>query len=175
MGNNNEYDPYAKHDSADVTEPFIPVYAGFWIRFIAYIIDGFVLGIASMIIMIPLFIVMILTLPMDSSSRYGSDSGFGTTFCCIYCLTIIVSLVGQWLYFAWFESSKYMGTPGKILLGLAVTDENGERISFRKATLRYVSKLFTNVFFGIGYIVIAFSSKKQGLYDLIAHTLVIKK
>jgi uncharacterized RDD family membrane protein YckC len=174
MGN-NEYDPYAKHDRADVTEPFIPVYAGFWIRFIAYIIDAFVMGIGIMIIMVPLVVVMVLALPINSGSRYGSDSGFGTIFCCVYCLSIIVSLAGQWLYFAWFESSKYMGTPGKILMGLAVTDENGDRISFRKATLRYVSKLFTNVIFCIGYIVIAFTSKKQGLYDMIADTYVIKK
>jgi uncharacterized RDD family membrane protein YckC len=172
---NNEYDPYAKHDSADVTEPFIPAYAGFWVRFIAYLIDGFVLGIATMVVMIPLFFVMILAVPIDSGSSDSSNAGFGAAFCCIYCLTMIVTLVGTWLYFAWFESSKYMGTPGKILLGLAVTDENGNRISLRKATLRYVSKLLTNVVFWIGFIAIAFSSKKQGLYDMIAHTYVIKK
>jgi uncharacterized RDD family membrane protein YckC len=174
MGN-NEYDPYAKHDNVNDAEPFIPEYAGFWIRFIAYIIDGFVLGIVSMIIMIPLFFVMFLALP-SGSSRYGDyDSGAMSAFCCVYCLTIIASIVITWLYYAWFESSKYMGTPGKILLGLAVTDENGDRISFGKATLRYVSKVITGMFFLIGYIAIAFSSKKQGLYDMIARTIVIKK
>ena len=52
---------------------------------------------------------------------------------------------------------------------------NGDRISFGKATLRYFARMLTNMFFYIGYIVIAFSSKKQGLYDMIASTIVVKK
>ncbi len=174
MADNFSYGPYASSGNADSSGQFSPEYAGFWIRLVANIIDSFVIGALSMIIVIPAIIVMILIASMMDSSGNNS-SGAGAIICCLYCLILILVIVGQWLYFAWFESSKYMATPGKMLLGLIVTDMDGNRLTFSKATLRLIAKILTNAIFYLGYICIAFSSKKQGLYDMIAGTLVVKK
>lgn len=174
MEDSFHYEPYASSGDSESSGQLPPDYAGFWLRLVANIIDSLVLGAIAMIIIVPLIVVMVLIMGAMGSSDDASAAA-GTIFCCLYCLIMIFALVGQWLYFAWFESSKYMATPGKMLLGLIVTDMNGERLSFSKATLRYVAKILTNIVFYLGYIAIAFSSKKQGLYDMIAGTLVIKK
>jgi uncharacterized RDD family membrane protein YckC len=73
------------------------------------------------------------------------------------------------------ESSKYQGTLGKLMLGLKVTDEEGNRIGFWTAFGRLLSKTFLSGILFIGYIMVAFTKKKQGLHDLIVSTVVIKK
>ena len=176
MSNNDYYDPYARTEYRGVSGPVDVQYAGFWIRLVAFFIDSLIIGAVEFIIMIPMiFIMVFLAVLADPSSSDSASAGLGLSFCCIILLAAIVTFVAQWLYFAWFESSKYMATPGKILLGLVVTDGNGGRISFGKATLRYFAKMLTNMIVYIGSIVIAFSSKKQGLYDIIADTYVVKK
>ena len=79
------------------------------------------------------------------------------------------------VYNAWFESSKYQGTPGKILLKLKVVDEQGNRIGFVTAALRYILKTVFANFFYIGFIVILLNDKKQGLYDLLLKTCVVQE
>lgn len=85
------------------------------------------------------------------------------------------SIVIDMIYFAGFESSKKQATPGKQSLGIKVTDLEGNRISFGKAFFRYVLKLTTELFFGVGYLAIVFSEKKQGLYDMAVGTVVVYK
>ena len=77
-------------------------------------------------------------------------------------------------YFAGMESSKYQATFGKIVMGIRVTDKNNDAISFGKALLRNLSKYFSALILGIGYIMIIFDDKKQGLHDKIADTVVLK-
>jgi len=60
-------------------------------------------------------------------------------------------------------------------LGIIVTDINGEKISFKKASARYLLKFLSASILFIGFIIAAFTSKKQALHDIIAETLVIKK
>ena len=81
----------------------------------------------------------------------------------------------NWIYYAGMESSANQGTLGKMAVGIKVTDLNGERISFARATGRYFSKIISALIIAIGFIMVAFTSKKQGLHDMIAETLVIKK
>ena len=81
----------------------------------------------------------------------------------------------QWLYFALMESSKNQATLGKMALGLRVTDLNGNRISFGKATGRYFGKILSSMTLLIGYIMAAFTAKKQALHDFVAGTLVLSK
>ncbi len=80
----------------------------------------------------------------------------------------------RYIYNAIMESSKYQATFGKIVLGIKVVGGNGERLSFSRAMLRNVSKLISGLLFGIGYIMIVFDSKKQGLHDKIADTYVVR-
>ena len=64
---------------------------------------------------------------------------------------------------------------GKKALGIIVTDISGQRISFGRATGRYFAKQLSTIILLIGYIMAAFTEKKQALHDMMAGTLVIKK
>jgi len=87
----------------------------------------------------------------------------------------ILLLLVDWLYFAGSECSSAQATPGKKALGLMVTNLDRERISFGRATARYFSKILSELTLYIGYVMIGFTAKKQGLHDMIAGTLVFKK
>lgn len=89
-------------------------------------------------------------------------------------LIVVAALVGQWLYFALFESSKWQATPGKKVLNLRVVDPEGERISFGRATARYFSKAFLSWILLAGYIMAGLHDKKKALHDVIAGTFVLR-
>jgi uncharacterized RDD family membrane protein YckC len=86
-----------------------------------------------------------------------------------------VILILDWLYFALMESSSKRATLGKMALGIIVTDLEGKRISFGRATGRFFSKILSGIIIYIGFIMVPFTDKKQGLHDMIAGTLVIAK
>jgi uncharacterized RDD family membrane protein YckC len=90
-------------------------------------------------------------------------------------VTFILLLFGSWLYEAFMESSSYQATVGKMIFGMKVTDLNGNRISFERATGRHFAKWLSGVILGIGYIMVAFTERKQGLHDILAGTLVPRK
>ena len=131
--------------------PEQPRYAGFWIRLLAYILDAIVLGAITF----PLIRVLSTMGIGDSSSN-------------------ILSIAISWMYFAVFESSEWMASPGKKVLGLIVTDEQGKKISIGRATRRYFAKIVSGLILGIGFIMVAFTARKQGLHDKIFHTLVMR-
>jgi uncharacterized RDD family membrane protein YckC len=85
-----------------------------------------------------------------------------------------ISFLISWMYFALCESSSWQGTVGKKVLGLRVTDLNGQPITFAKATGRHFGKIISALILGIGFIMIAFTDQKQGLHDTMAGTLVLK-
>lgn len=84
----------------------------------------------------------------------------------------IVILVGYWLYFAAMESSPLEATVGKITLRLRVTDLNGGRISFGRASARHFSKI---VSLGtlLGFLAAIFTKRRQALHDVLAKTVVV--
>lgn len=87
---------------------------------------------------------------------------------------IVLNIVGIWLYFALQESSERQATIGKRAMNIYVTDLQGRRLSFGQATGRHFSKIISSIL-AIGYIMVAFTEKKQGLHDMIAGTLVVRK
>jgi len=87
----------------------------------------------------------------------------------------ILGIIVNWLYFALMESSSKRGTIGKLALSLRVTDTSGNRISFGRATGRYWGKIISTIIFYIGFLMIAWNSRKQGLHDIMAETLVLRK
>ncbi len=89
-------------------------------------------------------------------------------------MILVIAAIG-WLYFALMESSKNQGTLGKMALGLKVTDMDGNKISFGRATGRYFSKILSGMILMIGYIIAGFTDKKQALHDMIASCLVLRK
>lgn len=135
-------------------------YAGFWKRFLAYILDGIILYIFVSVIG---FIIGI---------TYGVAGGTAEG---ARVLSFLLSLILGWLYFGLMESSVRQATLGKQALGIIVTDLNGNRIFFGKATARYFGKFISGLILGIGYIMAGFTEKKQALHDMMAGCLVVKK
>jgi len=140
-------------------------YGGFWIRVVAYIIDAIILnvgfGIIARILGIDLFAVDPARMDAaEAMSQLGSFQG--------------IVLVGAWLYFALMESSPRGATVGKMALGLRVVDEQGQRISFLRATGRFFAKFISGLILMIGYLMVAFTDRKRGLHDIMAGTLVVK-
>jgi uncharacterized RDD family membrane protein YckC len=86
-----------------------------------------------------------------------------------------IRTVLNWLYFSLLESSSWQATLGKKALGLEVTDLAGRRISFGRATGRFFAKYISAIILMIGFLMAAFTEKKQALHDILAGTLVIRK
>jgi len=150
-------------------------YGGFWIRFVAYLIDQIVIGAAS----VPLYIAFVgpsLLRVVQQSQQNGEEPSpefiapliaKGLVFACI-------AIVGKWLYEALLTSSSWQATVGKRVLRLKVTDDFGNRISFARATGRYFAKILSEWIMFIGFIMIAFTDRKRGLHDMLCNTLVVR-
>jgi uncharacterized RDD family membrane protein YckC len=152
-------------------------YAGFWLRFVAYLIDQLVLGIPLLILFAVLIVVLGLSAALQGLHPGESpDEAFAAIGAGVIFLGIAVFVVASWLYFALCESSTWQATPGKKVLGLFVTDLEGNRIAFPHASGRFFAKLVTGLIpFAIGYIMAGFTAKKQALHDMIAGCLVLRK
>ena len=92
-----------------------------------------------------------------------------------YYISMILSFFLQWLYYAGMESSPLKATLGKWAVGAYVTDLDGGRISFAKATGRYFGKIISGLILGIGYLMAGFSNDKQALHDQMAGCFVWRK
>jgi uncharacterized RDD family membrane protein YckC len=173
--------PYAPMPPTPATRPPRPPmlrpveYAGFWRRLGASMVDGLILMLVELGILLVLGL-----LPWGVSWLLGYGGGWPWwpwswlsswwPFGWFWLLSFVVS----WLYFAGSECSSAQATPGKKALGLIVSNLDRERISFGRATARYFSKLLSELTLYIGYVMIGFTAKKQGLHDMIAGTLVFK-
>lgn len=153
-------------------------YAGFWLRFVAAIIDGLILLAVRKILFLPFGIRTGMGMGMGGIFRGGRQpqdlSALMPMLGLMFRIAIISALI-QWLYFSLMESSVWQATLGKKALGLTVTDPEGRRISFGRATGRYFAKILSTLTIGIGYLMAGFTAKKQALHDMIAGTLVLRK
>jgi uncharacterized RDD family membrane protein YckC len=147
-----------------------PVYAGFWLRFCAFFID-------YIILFVPFFILgMVIELAVPSTVNPRTGMQTPTPVGAALSLGVnLVSIVVSWLYYALQESGTHQATFGKRAVGLRVTDLDGQPIGFGQATGRYFAKILSGCILAIGYIMAAFTEKKQALHDMIASTLVVKK
>lgn len=153
-------------------------YAGFWLRFVALIIDGIIIGVAQSLIIVPLLAAVGLGFATGGDMDFSDPEqavGMVAAFSALIFGYWILAMCIQILYFTFMESSKHQATIGKMALGLVVTDINGGKLDFSKALIRNLSKIISNVIMMIGYIMAGFTEKKQALHDIIASTLVVKK
>jgi uncharacterized RDD family membrane protein YckC len=137
-------------------------YGGFWIRVLAYIIDYFIVNVATSILFVVFAVGIALAEPSDEVAG-------GATI-----LVLVATLAVDWLYHAIMESSSWQGTVGKKGLNLVVANTAGERISFGRATARYFAKILSALILLIGYFMVGWTQRKQGLHDLIVDTVVYK-
>ena len=146
-------------------------FGGFWLRFLAYVIDRIILYLISLI----LFLIGLLALKLGGIS-FGSivmtgDLPLGAgLFTAVY---VVTTLLTGMIYFTWFHGTVGQ-TPGKMLFGLRVIQISGEKMTFGVAFLRWVGYLVSGLVFLLGFIWIAFDGRKQGWHDKIAATLVIR-
>lgn len=137
-------------------------YANVGKRFLAFFIDGVIVYILNILVGIAIGLAI-----GGAAGEEGAGTAAG--------LAGAAGLIINWLYSAFQESSPKQATIGKQAMGLVVTDMNGERVSFAKATIRHFAKILSALILLIGYIMAFFTEKKQGLHDMIAGTLVLQK
>jgi uncharacterized RDD family membrane protein YckC len=131
-------------------------YAGFWMRFWAYLLDLLVIGSLNRLVIYPLF--RVLDVSTSDSSMFAAVS--------------IATAITYYLYFV-LMTKKFNQTIGKMVFGLKVTTISGESMTwstiiFREFIGRFISKVII-----VGFIIVAFLPKKQGLHDVFADTSVI--
>lgn len=138
------------------------VYASGSRRLLAWIIDRLIIG-------------AVIALVFNWDIAQYDDAWFDIHF---WSWSIGLSAMSQFIllaiYNAGMEASPYQGSIGKIALGIKVVDLNGERVSFSKSLLRNLSKSISWFIFCIGYAMIVFDEKKQGLHDKIADTYIVQ-
>ncbi len=158
-------------------------YAGFWLRFVAAIIDLIVLGIALSVFVS--FLAVARRIPLaftdlridEPPSQVVAAFGVPALFA-VLCFFVISS----WLYFALLESSSWRGTLGKYVLGLYVADTQGNRVTFGRASLRFCGgRLLAHVpyvgliYFAVDCICAGLTSRKHALHDSMARCLILRK
>ncbi len=150
--------------------PQTPVaYAGFWLRFVAWIIDSIILGIAGVGVFFPLFRANIHTFATDNPWELYTSVARPI-------LAIrLLGLMLNWIYYASLESSSWQATLGKKALGLKVTDLAGNRITFARASGRFFGMLVSGFTLMIGFVMAGFTARKQALHDILAGCLVTRQ
>lgn len=149
-------------------------YAGFWRRFVAYVVDRLILGIPSFVLVL-VFIVPSIAGLVGGCCDPGHVPFAILSFVMSWVWLVMVIIVGHLLYFAWFESSRFQATLGKMLLGIVVTDTAGQRVSFLRALGRNLGKIISHMIFNIGFLMGGITAKKQALHDMLADCLVVMK
>jgi len=132
--------------SALATSSGVPLYAGFWRRATAASLD-----------------VVLLLIPMVMVARFMPDGA----------LQQFVNIILGCGYYAGFHSSSLQATPGKKVFGIKVTDHDGGRIGIGRAVGRYFAAWLSFAVLGVGFLLAAFTRKRQALHDLICSTLVV--
>ena len=138
-------------------------YAGFLLRVVATLIDLGIIWVFAWLVSALLGISFLAATPEDLAD---------TT---ILHVLISIILFAAWVYFATMESSTMQATLGKAFMGLYVTDIHGARATFLRASARHWFKLLSTVIFFVGYLMAIFPPRRQGLHDMLAGCLVLKR
>jgi len=138
----------------------VNVYGGFWRRVGASIIDSLILYAVTL--------VVVLAVASIEMSNEADNAAAGLW-------VVLASNVFAWLYSALLESSSRQATLGKMAFGIRVTDLDGQRIGFDRATGRYFAKVISGFTLGAGFVMAGFTQRRQALHDKIAGTLVLRK
>src|SRR5258708_1105900 len=127
-------------------------YGGFWVRVLAYLVES--------VIMLTLCILLI------AGAAFLGDFG---------AMVIgAVGILGPLLYWGILQASPRQATFGKSLLGLKVTDSDGERLSLVRSLVREIAKIVSGIPMGLGFLLAAFTGRKQALHDMLASTTVVR-
>ncbi|MCS0671094.1 RDD family protein [Cytobacillus firmus] len=131
-------------------------FAGFWMRFWAYLLDLIVVGSVDRILINPIF--RALDIPLHESNLFAPIS--------------IATAITFYAYFVLM--TKFFGqTLGKMVFGLKVVNLKGKKLTWSTILFREWIGRFISATIFVGYVIVAFLPKKQGLHDLFADTSVV--
>lgn len=154
-------------------------FAGFWRRALAYLIDGLLLGTVQMLILVGALVLLPpnFSFALPAGSRAQSLTLAWDIIAIAERLSnvVLVSWAITWAYYSIFESSPAQATIGKVALGIYVADVHGDPISFFRASARFWLKGLSTILLMTGWVMAAFTPRKQALHDLLAGTLVLRK
>ncbi|KRG69351.1 RDD family protein [Pseudoxanthomonas dokdonensis] len=144
------------------------VYAGFWKRVAACLIDSIVITVAGGVVGAIIGGLI--------GAGFGFNGGLGSTgIGIIQIVSNLVSISMAALYYAWFHSSANLATLGKMAIGIKVVRSNGEPISFLRGIGRYFGYLLSCLVFYIGVIMAGLTERKRALHDMLCDTVVVDK
>ena len=127
-------------------------YAGFWSRVAALIIDNAIVTVIGLALLI-------------GAAFVGAEAVVIANF---------IFILVAFFYWPVLESTERQATLGKQVLGIQVTDTNGARTSFVRALLRNLAKIISSLPFGLGFLLAAFTPRRQALHDMITKCLVVR-
>lgn len=147
------------------------VYGGILRRFAALAIDNFIVAIAFYLA----FLAIMLSIGFGSTLALSDAGGIGSGMMAAMALGYLCYPLISALYFVLLESSPQQATLGKLAVGIKVVDTRGGRLGRGHALGRWVSHLLCYVTLYLGYLVAAFTGRRQGLHDMAASTLVVDR
>lgn len=162
-------EPVTRTASRELPAPPQPAFAGFWLRAVAYLIDTVLISLAG---------GLIASFYPTSFLKFPDAAAASNPFTSLPQLTpaaFVITITATWLYYTMFEASNWQATPGKRVLKIYVTDSHGRRLTFARAAARNGAKLISSLTFLVGYLVAAFTEKKQALHDILSGCLVLKR
>jgi uncharacterized RDD family membrane protein YckC len=146
-------------------------YGGFWIRAVALLIDGIIIGVVTYPITFFVYAAFGVSLFNPSGnvtpemiSQFVAGAGFS------FLINFAISLT----YEAWFWVNRG-ATPGKMIFGLQVVRPTGERLTWGRAIGRVFGRWLSSLTLCIGYLIAAFDSEKRALHDFVCDTRVVYK
>jgi len=174
--------PYCKNNYAQKLREGVPQagivqYGGFWIRFVAVIIDGIILAIPMGILQFVIMGAGMATMmnpeaqnpnptPAEAMAMIAPMLGM------IGVLSLLSVVIG--VSYETFFIVKFAATPGKMAMGVKVLRPDGSKLTVGRAIGRYFAKMLSGLILYIGYIMAGFDAEKRALHDMICDTRVIK-
>ena len=148
-------------------------FKGFWIRFVAAIIDVILVSIAFFV-----FVILFMVVFGGLGGLLGGEEGAFGAGIMGFLLAILVFTILQLLYKPLMEASEFQGTLGKYILGMKVVKANGERLDMGTSFVRSIVYLVCIALMSLlvpvlAFIMIGFTEQKQGLHDIVAKTFVV--
>ncbi len=135
--------------------------AGFWIRLAAYCIDGIILSLLNYLINLG------FNLSVDANLGIAilDDPTFWTMQ--------IIGFLLRAVYYT-YCTGRWGQTPGKFVTGIKIVRSDDTPLSYPRSLARFLATFLSELTLGIGYLMIAFSTRKRALHDLICDTKVIR-
>ena len=144
--------PSDVREGSVVEREAVTIYAGFWKRAAAYLLDTIVITTSAAVFAV------------------GGKIFFNTKFDTVF---LFSSFMLGWLYYALNECSNEGATFGKQALRIRVVDLSGQRVSFGRATARCFAKIASGITFCVGYAMAGWTAHRQTLHDMAAGCLVV--